>query len=174
MIVVQNDFKINTMKLKYLILAFGCLIVVKTNAQNRKRINAPNYTYSIKGLPDLFVGDTLPNFQIKKIINWKKTSANTAEFKDQLLIIDFWATSCGSCIEAFPHMEELQKKYGNKITIFPVTYQPEKQIKEFWKNNRYTKNLSLPSVVEDSTFRTYFKNKGIPHEAFIYKGKVYL
>jgi thiol-disulfide isomerase/thioredoxin len=33
--------------------------------------------------------------------------------KGRLLLVDFWATTCGPCLNAIPHLVELQDKYGS-------------------------------------------------------------
>jgi len=121
---------------------------------------------------ELHIGDSLPEVEIKSIINFKKEGISTSDFKEQLLIIDFWATSCSGCITSLARMDSLQKKYGDKIKILPVTYEPKKQVLTFWKSNKYTKNISLPSVVDDTIFDSLFRHTIIPHEVWIYKGRV--
>lgn len=120
----------------------------------------------------LAVGDMLPDFVIPKVIHSANRRIRTSDFKEKLLILDFWGTSCGTCIEALPHMEALQTHFGSQIMILPVTNEPEKHILEFWRRNRYVKNLKLPSVVEDKKFHGYFPHITVPHEIWIYKGKV--
>lgn len=120
----------------------------------------------------LTVGDGLPDFIIPKIINSVKPTANTADLKEQLLIIDFWATNCSGCVEALPKMEALQKEFCHKIKILPVTKEPADLVRDFWKKNKNTRLLTLSSVVEDKLFSDYFKHLGMPHEVWVYKGKV--
>jgi thiol-disulfide isomerase/thioredoxin len=36
------------------------------------------------------------------------------DFQGKAVILDFWATYCKPCIEAIPHLKELQKKYGKE------------------------------------------------------------
>lgn len=121
---------------------------------------------------NLNIGDSLPVFFIKKSINTEKKNLNTANFKNQLLIIDFWSIYCGACVAALPKMQQLQEEFGDKITILPTTNESEKLVQAFWKKNKITKNLSIPSVVEDSLFHQYFKHRGVPHEVWIYNNKV--
>lgn len=140
---------------KYFLLILPFIFVQKLSAQ--KKLN---------------IGDSLPVFHIQKLLNSDQKNISTANFKDQLLIIDFWSIYCGACVDGLPKMEQLQKEFGQKIKILPVTNEPEKLVKPFWEKNRNTKNLSLPSVVNDTLFHQYFKHLGVPHEVWIYKNKV--
>lgn len=38
----------------------------------------------------------------------------------QVYIIEMWATWCGPCIAAFPHLASLQEKYGDRVSIIGV------------------------------------------------------
>lgn len=120
----------------------------------------------------LTVGDSVPDLLIAEIINFKGGKARTSDFKNRLLILDFWDTNCSSCIEALPRMDSLQKQFGEKIKILPVSWQEKALVAKFFKTNKYVKNLSLPSVVGDRLLKSYFEHVTISHEAWIYKGKV--
>lgn len=140
--------------------------------QQNQALNVSGNVKLLAGIPDLKIGDSLPDFLIPRIINSDKPAVRTADFKKQLLIIDFWATSCGGCIAALPKLDALQKQFGDKIKILPVTYEPEKLVIDFWSRNRNTRNLALPTVVEDQLFESYFRHQVIPHEVWVYKGKI--
>lgn len=120
----------------------------------------------------LTVGDSVPDLLIAEIINFKGGKARTSDFKNRLLILDFWDTNCSSCVEALPRMDSLQKQFGDKIKILPVSWQDKGLVTKFFKTNKLVKNLSLPSVVEDRLLKSYFEHLTISHEAWIYKGKV--
>lgn len=140
---------------KYFLLIISIFLVQKLTAQN-----------------NLNIGDTLPVFSIHKLINSDRKNISTRDFKDQLLIIDFWSIYCSGCVAALPKMQQLQQDFGNKITILPTTNESEKSVTAFWRKNKITKDLLIPSVIEDTLFHTYFKHIGVPHEVWIYKNKV--
>lgn len=146
---------------KYLFTLVVMLLVFRTTAQQKATLK---------------IGDSLPDFIISKILNTANgslsTRQNTASFNDKLLIVDFWATSCSGCVAALPKMAALQKQFGGKVKILPVTYEPASLVSDFWKKNKHTKNLTLATAVEDKAFKAYFPHEAIPHEVWVYKGKV--
>lgn len=121
---------------------------------------------------NLKVGDRVPEIQISKIIRDIKPAAKISDFRNQLLILDFWDTFCGSCIEALPKLDSLQKQFGNKIKILPVSYQAKEVMTKFFKTNQFIKNINLSCVVEDKVLGSHFQYKLISHEVWIYKGIV--
>ena len=145
-----------------------CLQAITLNAQVVKKHSTVKNTK----VRDLIPGDIVPNILIQKIINDNKINGAINDYKDQLLILDFWATTCSGCVRALPHHVVLQKEFGAKIKILPVTYEDEDLAKSFLKKNKLTKNLNIPSVVEDKVLSRWFKHQTIPHEVWIYKGKV--
>ncbi|MDF1808662.1 MAG: TlpA disulfide reductase family protein [Phycisphaerales bacterium] len=68
-------------------------------------------------LPELFIGSKAPELQIAKYI--KGDSVDGFE-KDQVYVVEFWATWCGPCIAAFPHLSELQAEHGEKVQFIGV------------------------------------------------------
>jgi thiol-disulfide isomerase/thioredoxin len=58
--------------------------------------------------PTLKVGDAAPAIQVKQ---WVKGEAVASFAKDQLYVVEFWATWCPPCRESIPHLTELQKKH---------------------------------------------------------------
>lgn len=56
----------------------------------------------------LKIGDAAPAFQVDA---WVKGDAFTSLEKGNVYVMEFWATWCGPCIKAMPHLSALQKKY---------------------------------------------------------------
>ena len=51
----------------------------------------------------------------------EKTSLLSQLKKDRYTVIDFWASWCGPCRASFPHLREMYKKYGEKVTFISLS-----------------------------------------------------
>lgn len=67
--------------------------------------------------PSLKIGDQAPELKYSK---WLKGTPVKSFTGDQLYIVEFWATWCGPCKTAMPHLTKLQKQYEGKATIIGV------------------------------------------------------
>eukprot|EP01132_Coremiostelium_polycephalum_P018523 gene18523-22079_t len=121
------------------------------------------------------IGQQVPDITITNIHNYKTKSAKISDFKGKLLIIDFWATWCSSCIKNFPKMEDFQKKFAGKIQILASTSQDEETVKKFLISHSTTRGrtVNITTAVDDKILRELFPHNGIPHIVWIdQEGKV--
>lgn len=61
-------------------------------------------------------GDAAPEL----IVNWIKGTPVQGFDKDMVYVVEFWATWCGPCKMAMPHLSELAKQYAGKVTFVGV------------------------------------------------------
>ena len=68
-------------------------------------------------LPALGVGSVAPDLSIAKFVKGDSVSG----FEDgQVYVVEFWATWCGPCIAAFPHLSSLQEDHGDDVKFIGV------------------------------------------------------
>jgi thiol-disulfide isomerase/thioredoxin len=78
---------------------------------------------TVAGAQTLKVGDKAPPLEIEK---WVKGEPVRSFEPGHVYLIDFWATWCGPCVRSFPHLTELQKEYGDKLTVIAVTAEDQR------------------------------------------------
>lgn len=112
------------------------------------------------------IGTVADNLSFAKMTNYSKKSAQLADFKGKVVVIDFWSVACAPCIESFPKLEELQAKFNNDLQVITVTDDTEDRIKKFLK----TKKMALPIAFDaDGSLAGYFPHRQIPHTIVIDK-----
>ena len=116
----------------------------------------------------LSIGDHIPSSAMDMIKN--KTGPPG---KNQIIILDFFATWCMACISELPKMDSLQKEFNGQLQILLVTQQLMEKIIEFRKKNKIFAAVSFPVIASDTTLKKLFPNKFLPHEVWINgEGKV--
>ena len=131
---------------------------------------------SIDIIPSLKVGDQLPeDFWKTKHQTYNGqdlTNQDLSEYKGKLLILDFWATWCGSCISNLPKLSKLQLDFTGKMKVILVncfnTRDNEKKISDFYvKRNDLLPAPQLPTVINDRSLLQMFPHRIIPHYVWI-------
>lgn len=65
----------------------------------------------------LSIGSKAPGLQISQ---WVRGTPVSGFEKGRVYVVEFWATWCKPCIDAFPHLAELQAKHADKLTVIGV------------------------------------------------------
>lgn len=128
---------------------------------------APNAlkTLSLDGVPDVWL-------QGQPVKEWEK---------DKVYIFEFWATWCGPCLAAMPHMEELHQKFKGKpnFQIVGVNVMDRKTpdaLKEFLKARPTQLNYTMAVDVEGKKTGKHWLEpqgvKGIPHVFAVKNGQL--
>src|SRR5687768_3477014 len=108
-----------------------------------------NLSLQVKGFDyrEVKVGESMPDIPLGTVLNNKTGIRNFSELKGKLVILDFWNTWCGSCIDAFPKMDQLQKQFGEKVQIILVnSTETEEAIQEKFRKVPALKKLKMPDL----------------------------
>lgn len=115
------------------------------------------------------IGEQAPEFVLSDLSTGNNLTLDSI-VKSNIVVIEFWATWCVPCVQAFPHINELKEKFSGKNIIFlSVTYEQNKEkIKEF-----ITKHPLLTSVGLDNDLKMFkdYCAWAIPQTLIIDKNK---
>lgn len=88
----------------------------------------------------LMQGDYLPDFKIYDANGDPRTPSQTI---GRVVLIDIWATWCGPCVAAMPHLQQMHQKFsGDKFELLSINVEPSKieQVVQFKQEH----DLSFP------------------------------
>lgn len=123
----------------------------------------------------LKIGENLPENVWStplQLVNHSQKTITLNQDKDKLILLDFWATWCSSCLLNFPKMEELQKQFGDKIKILAVSNQDRLVLEKFFATKNGQRYKNVVSVAGDKMFHQLFPHKGVPYIIWIKDGKL--
>src|SRR5690606_20613261 len=85
----------------------------------------------------LKIGDKIPNelwemyFPVVSAKSDQVQYLSLGDFKDKLIILDFWATWCAPCITSLHKLDTLQVQFKDDLMVIPTSYEPESKVKPF-------------------------------------------
>lgn len=159
------------LKISILTVALLCLSITFTAYAQLPGTDSVTHGQFPSGLE---IGDEIPNevwSERFKVVNHPegKESITLNDYKGKLIIFDFWATWCGSCIMQFPRLAKLEKQFQDSLIVIGVnsasTGDTESRIARFRKEHE--KGRLLLSVIRDTTLNNLFPHHVIPHYVWI-------
>lgn len=98
------------------------------------------------------------------------TSFNMSQFEGKLVILSFWASWCGPCVEEFPSMMSLLSQFPEKVVMIAVSSDyTQEDIGIFFKSLKL--NTKLPNLYvtwdPDHTISKKYQVQRLP-ESFVF------
>jgi len=135
----------------------------------------------VDSIKPLTIGDRIPetlwNLPLKVVNHPEgKDTITLQEYRGKLIILDFWATWCSSCISAFPKVYDLNQKYAADMVIIPVNSdRREATDAKFVEDFLIRRNVvyHLPSILDHE--QVLFRLSGhrtIPHYLWLQNDKL--
>jgi thiol-disulfide isomerase/thioredoxin len=116
---------------------------------------------------ELKIGQACPEVLLKNMINYHQAEARLSDFKSSLLILDFWGTGCLSCIQSFPKIDSLQKKFNGRVQFIAVNKESLDSTLRFFERKRRIQKPAIPFVTGDTALSALFPHVYVPHHVWI-------
>jgi thiol-disulfide isomerase/thioredoxin len=107
---------------------------------------------------ELMVGDAAPPLRVAE---WVQGAPVERFAPGQIYVVEFWATWCGPCKVAIPHLNQLQKKHGDKVRFVGVS------IWEHLDDEPYSVPEFVRAMGDQMTYTVASDRKAATDEAFM-------
>jgi thiol-disulfide isomerase/thioredoxin len=109
------------------------------------------------------IGDLAPGFTLEDL---QGERISLSDFREKVVILDFWASWCPPCRSSMPHLDELHKRYQSEgLVVVAVSLDPDMaDISNFLEENGFTDLVVLwESPTAAQAVKTLYSISGIPH-----------
>lgn len=124
-------------------------------------INNTAYPQTLK------IGDQLPDVKVEHVIHHSSSEINLADYRGQIIILDFWATWCSPCISLLPKTDSLQRVFEGQVKFLPVTYESREKVEKLLSRSGKLQHVNIPIATSDNILREFFPHKELPHYVWI-------
>ncbi|WPR77694.1 TlpA disulfide reductase family protein [Algoriphagus sp. NG3] len=112
----------------------------------------------------LSIGDRIPEgIEFTEVLHHDSDKLRLDDYRGKYVILEFWAPTCTASIASLPEMDAIQKKYGDRIAVLPITVFPEKPIVDLLDGYSFLEGIDLPLIVNEPSLRKSFPHVVIPH-----------
>lgn len=149
-------------------LALGMMIMLLCGGIAKAQFHQPSEVTVRMGemLPESFFQSL---HQAVDMQTGEKTTLRLEDYRDKLIILDFWATWCSPCIYSLNNLDSLIRHDGDgRYIVIPVTYQSIDEASRAYEKYGWHFN----GIVDDTTLGKIFPHSGIPHMVWVKDGKV--
>ena len=112
-------------------------------------------------------GEAAPDFTVQSLDGQVITLSG---LRGRVVLLDFWATWCGPCMEEMPNVKEVWEQYGQRkdFALFGLSLDDEKaKLEQFLKE----KQIGWPQAFLDGWYSSEavarYRVTGIPHTVLI-------
>ena len=116
--------------------------------------------------PTLRVGGLAPAIGLEQLLQAPPEAVgNWDSLKGKVVVLEFWATWCGACVAAIPHLNELVDEFKDKpIQFISITDEDSETIESFLQNRPIKTWIGLDT--NGSMFKAYGV-QGLPHTVVV-------
>lgn len=87
----------------------------------------------------LELGVQAPEIGAKTWFNHVGRPLTLENLRGQAVMLEFWATWCGPCVAAWPHVQEIHEEYGEKgLVVIALSSEDDATVSAFIDQNGYT------------------------------------
>lgn len=151
-------------------------LILSQSTSNAQTVDGKNNEVKQLSIAAIDVGDMISediwnmSFEVVKY-GEKSKKVQLKEYRGKVIILDYWATWCTSCILAMPTMHNLVKSFSDDIVLISVTHEDQALVSKFLMTTASPQIRELEhefeTIVNGQLLKELIPHQTIPHLAII-------
>jgi thiol-disulfide isomerase/thioredoxin len=100
---------------KLLILLFGILFIISCSRDGDQQSQEPQHSQMMNDIDHAAV------IESATFTDLDGNEVSLENYRGKVLVIDFWETWCGPCLQVFPSLQELVEEYPEDFAVLAIT-----------------------------------------------------
>ena len=110
------------------------------------------------------VGNRAPAFTLPSLSG---ETVSLSDFFGRVVILDFWFSTCSSCVSTLPHLEEIATRFAEDVAVIIIVLDRDAGAGRDFFLGRYASLVKLHEAEYDRPTRTAYGVQGTPHTFLI-------
>lgn len=153
----KNPYDLMMMKHLYLLFFISIFVIAcsteKSDRENPRELNAEQQQ----------IDEVISKASFQDL---EGNEVKISDLKGKVVLIDFWETWCGPCLQVFPAMDSLQNEYPDDFVVIAVNLNNSDEladVQSFKEKNKYT----FSYVIDHNNIGDEVITLGIPFKVFL-------
>lgn len=139
------------------LILIGVIVSMQQSAPQVRIYSSVSLDESLKLLdPGPKKGENAPAF---KVTHYTGRTVDSKDLEGKPIVVYFWATWCGTCLENFKAIDKIYDEYGNKVAFIAVNVDPKEgrtEISDFIKRHGFEKMENSFFIVDGDMLKKYY------------------
>ncbi|HVK80205.1 MAG TPA: TlpA disulfide reductase family protein [Verrucomicrobiae bacterium] len=133
-----------------LMLAAGviALLYVLFAASSKPEANAGLMQYAQGDMRRLQIMEAAPPMPTRTLTDAQGVETNLQAYQGEVMVVNLWATWCAPCVEEMPTLGALQRHFGDRLKVIPISVDSEADRDNAVRQLAELSESSLPFVMD--------------------------
>jgi thiol-disulfide isomerase/thioredoxin len=113
------------------------------------------------------IGSKAPDWESKMVLNYGSSTLRLSDFSGKHVILNFWNQGCLSCVQAFPHIDSIQKKFSGRLQVILVCAESRDSTLRFFQKHPKIQPPSVPLVTDGKELWMLFTKSKTPYQLWL-------